>query len=377
MTNYIKKFSAKVKRRYIIRAILLFLLTAAVGVVLLYAILPIGTFGKDFQNISDAKGRSFKLTISVDNIEYDLVEEKENNPDYLLFLTMANGEEINLITSEKKVDELIANGSLTLTVSRLSGDDNSSYAESVRDVARSESESDWKSYFQSRANTRFYGSTFRSAYLIVIGLGLFFLIMAIVNIVNYFKKASNMGELGRDIDTISEQMHLPKDEVIRLVNEKLNSNELVFKNKQFMFTRDWILAIDEQVARLIPTNYLAWLYRHTLTQRYYGIPVKKTHSIMMYSLTSKLGCKVMLKNEKEADQIFVTLQSLSPKAYVGYDQNLNNIVTKDYPAFLAMWYKDAQENNTDEGRPENSNETPENNNFVSAEDPSKHDQSTF
>ena len=97
----------------------------------------------------------------------------------------------------------------------------------------------------------------------------------------------------------------------------------------------WLVYEDQ--ANLLATRYedAAWIYKFIMTQRYYGIPVSKTYSAIVWD---KFGVKLNLvagRKESDADAMLSAIQARAPWVAAGYSKDLEAAWQQDRAGFLA------------------------------------------
>ena len=100
-------------------------------------------------------------------------------------------------------------------------------------------------------------------------------------------------------------------------------------------TSNWMVYEDQ--ANLKATRYedVTWIYKHITTQRYYGIPISKTFTTMVYD---RHGAQLQLvggRKEQPTDEMLRAIAGRAPWAVMGYSNELDQTWKKDRAEFLA------------------------------------------
>lgn len=80
---------------------------------------------------------------------------------------------------------------------------------------------------------------------------------------------------------------------------------------------------------------LAWLYKHVLTTRSYGIAVNRTYSAMVYDRFGRQLSLTAGRKEKSADELLLAIYARSPWMVMGFSKDMETAWKKDRAGFLS------------------------------------------
>jgi hypothetical protein len=103
---------------------------------------------------------------------------------------------------------------------------------------------------------------------------------------------------------------------------------------QLHLTNNWLVFATK--SSLSATRYadVAWLYKHITTQRYYGIPVSKTYTAMLYDRHGVQISMIAGRKEKAVEDMLRAIYERAPWAVAGYTKEIETAWKKDRAAFL-------------------------------------------
>jgi hypothetical protein len=104
---------------------------------------------------------------------------------------------------------------------------------------------------------------------------------------------------------------------------------------QLHLTGNWLVFAAK--SSLSATRYadVVWFYKHITTQRYYGIPISKTYTAMLYDRYGAQISMIAGRKEKAADEMLHAIYERAPWAVAGFTKDIETAWKKDRAAFLA------------------------------------------
>ena len=100
-------------------------------------------------------------------------------------------------------------------------------------------------------------------------------------------------------------------------------------------THSWVVYEDKTNLKATRLEDVTWIYKHITTQRYYGIPVSKTYTTMVYD---RYGAQLKLvggRKEQSTDEMLRAIAGRAPWAVMGFSNELAQTWQKDREEFLA------------------------------------------
>jgi hypothetical protein len=100
-------------------------------------------------------------------------------------------------------------------------------------------------------------------------------------------------------------------------------------------TNSWVVYEDRANLKATRFEDVTWIYKHITTQRYYGIPISKTYTAMVYD---RHGAKLELvggRKEQPTDEMLRAIAGRAPWAVMGFSHELDQAWKKDRNGFLA------------------------------------------
>ncbi|WP_027624628.1 DUF6709 family protein [Clostridium lundense] len=119
-------------------------------------------------------------------------------------------------------------------------------------------------------------------------------------------------------------------------NELSLSN--VYKNGPIIITNNYIIVETQQIVFALPLRELMWVYKQTVKKKAYGIiPAGKTNSIV-FVFSDKHTYQVdLFRGEKIIDEVIEYMYNNCKTSFVGYSEDLKNLLKKDYDEFMHKW----------------------------------------
>ncbi len=125
----------------------------------------------------------------------------------------------------------------------------------------------------------------------------------------------------------------PLDFVTSRIDAEMNGEHQ--KIGKLNLTNSWVIYEDR--THLNATRYedVTWIYKHVTTQRYYGIPVSKTYTTLVFDRYGEKMQVVVGRKEQPTDEMLRAIAGRAPWAVMGYSNELDQAWKQDRAGFLA------------------------------------------
>lgn len=105
--------------------------------------------------------------------------------------------------------------------------------------------------------------------------------------------------------------------------------------KKLHLTQNWLVYLSGPTLIAIRLHDIVWMYKHVMTQRYYGIPINKTYSIIVFDRFKKRYTLPGGRKEKDCDAMLQAIHEKAPWSATGYSQELESLWKKNPDQFIA------------------------------------------
>lgn len=161
------------------------------------------------------------------------------------------------------------------------------------------------------------------------------LVLAVLGIINLLRGIARGGDYTQHpIYKSLARYSVNVDSTIAQIEGELLQPHTEF-NQTFHLTRSWLVNNPGSTFEAMKFADLAWVYRHVQTTRSYGIPVSKTHSLIIFDRYKTRMQPMFGNNEDLALNALQSVFEQAPWAIYGFDNDTQKRWNKENEPFIA------------------------------------------